>query len=140
MTRKQLLKELSEAKTSFDAQYIQDELFALDKLTDLEEQSKANKESTDFHGDFKLMNEDKQDDIINPAHYKVIPSGSYPDGLEYMDLMTYILSHHNGVESHLLGQILKYAIRIGKKDDKLQDARKIEWYASYLVKVIKDES
>jgi hypothetical protein len=56
-----------------------------------------------------------------------------------MDLMTYILAHHNGVESHLLGQILKYSIRIGKKDDKLQDAKKIQWYANYLVTIIEQE-
>jgi hypothetical protein len=54
--------------------------------------------------------------------------------------MTYILAHHNGVQSHLLGQILKYSIRIGKKDDKLQDAKKIQWYANYLVKVIEQEN
>jgi hypothetical protein len=56
-----------------------------------------------------------------------------------MDLMEYILSHHKGVESHLLGQIFKYACRLGKKDAKLQDARKIEWYASRLVEVIEDD-
>ena len=94
---------------------------------------------TDFHGDFKSLDEKAKDEIINPAHYQVIPSGTYPQGLEYMDLMTYILAHHNGVESHLLGQILKYSIRLGKKDDKLQDAKKIQWYANYLVKIIEQE-
>jgi hypothetical protein len=94
---------------------------------------------TDFHGDFKSLDEKARDEIINPAHYQVIPSGTYPQGLEYMDLMTYILAHHNGVESHLLGQILKYSIRIGKKDDKLQDAKKIQWYANYLVTIIEQE-
>jgi hypothetical protein len=56
-----------------------------------------------------------------------------------MDLMEYILSHHKGVESHLLGQIFKYACRLGKKDAKLQDARKIEWYTSRLVEVIEND-
>ena len=96
-------------------------------------------EDIDFHGDFANMSWDQQDDIINPKHYKMIPKEAYerfPEGLEYMDLMEYILAHHNGVESHLLGQIFKYACRLGKKDADLQDARKIEWYASRLVEVI----
>jgi hypothetical protein len=53
--------------------------------------------------------------------------------------MTYILSHHKGVQAHLLGQILKYSIRLGKKDAKLQDAQKIQWYSNYLVKIIEQE-
>jgi len=138
MTRDKILEQLKQAKTSFETKFLLDELSDFDK-ENIKEFKDKQKDPV-FHGEFTNMDNDEQDQIINPAHYKVIPSGSYPDGLEYMDLMTYILSHHNGVESHLLGQILKYAIRIGKKDDKLQDARKIEWYASYLVKVIKDES
>jgi len=100
------------------------------------------KESLDFHGNFEEMSQDEQDQIINPKHYKMIPSyayASHPDGLEYMDLMEYILAHHNGVESHLLGQVFKYACRLGKKDSKLQDARKIEWYARRLVEVIEND-
>jgi len=94
----------------------------------------------DFHGDFGSMDDAAQDAIINPKHYKLIPKEAYeehPEGLEYMDLMDYMLSHHNGVESHLLGQVFKYACRLGKKDADLQDAKKIEWYASRLVKTIK---
>jgi hypothetical protein len=95
--------------------------------------------AADFHGDFKAMDKEAQDAIINPKHYKLIPKEAYeehPEGLEYMDLMEYMLSHHNGVESHSLGQVFKYACRLGKKDADLQDARKIEWYASRLVKTI----
>lgn len=97
----------------------------------------------DFHGDFESMSEEQQNDIINPKHYKMIPKEAYekhPDGLEYMDLMEYILSHHRGVESHLLGQVFKYACRLGKKDADLQDARKIEWYANRLANVINARS
>jgi hypothetical protein len=100
------------------------------------------KESLNFHGNFEEMSQDEQDRIINPKHYKMIPKEAYerfPEGLEYMDLMEYILSHHKGVESHLLGQIFKYACRLGKKDAKLQDARKIEWYARRLVEVIEND-
>ena len=97
----------------------------------------------DFHGDFEAMSSKKQNEIINPKHYKMIPPEAYkkfPEGLEYMHLMEYILNHHKGVESHLLGQIFKYACRLGKKDSKLQDAKKISWYAERLVKVIEDDN
>jgi hypothetical protein len=149
----------------------------------------------DFHGKFEEMDDDTQDAIINPKHYKMIPKEAYvakpeglgyvdlmeyilthhkgvesyllgqvfkyactdlgfqgdfpkhykiipkeayvakPEGLEYMDLMEYILAHHKGVESHLLGQVFKYACRLGKKDAKLQDAKKIAWYANRFVTV-----
>jgi len=95
----------------------------------------------DFHGDFSNMAPEEQDAIINPKHYKMIPKEAYekfPEGLEYMDLMEYILAHHKGVEAHLLGQIFKYACRLGKKDADLQDAKKIEWYANRLVETIKE--
>lgn len=81
------------------------------------------------------------DPVINPKHYKMIPKEAYqkyPEGLEYMDLMEYILKHHEGVEGHLLGQIFKYACRLGRKDSIVQDAKKIEWYANRLVKVLED--
>lgn len=97
----------------------------------------------DFHGEFESMDEEAQDQIINPKHYKMIPKEAYdkfPNGLEYMDLMEYILEHHKGVEAHLLGQIFKYACRLGKKDADLQDARKIQWYANRLVNVIEERS
>ena len=115
-----------------------DELSDLDK-ENIKEFNKKRKEPV-FHGKFTDMDDDEQDQVINPAHYKVIPPGNYPDGLEYMDLMSYILSHHTGVTSHILGQVFKYSTRLGKKDAKLQDAKKIQWYANYLVKVIEQEN
>ena len=125
---------------------VKDDLRFRDQIPDLMGKvfggSEELKEGLDFHGKFETMSRDKQDQIINPKHYKMIPKEAYnkfPDGLEYMDLMEYILNHHKGVESHLLGQIFKYACRLGKKDAKLQDARKIEWYASRLVEVIEDD-
>ena len=93
----------------------------------------------EFHGNFSEMDKWTQEQIINPKHYKMIPKEAYvnkPGGLEYMDLMEYILEGHEGVEAHLLGQVFKYACRLGKKDSKLQDAKKIAWYANRLVTVI----
>ena len=100
------------------------------------------KKEIDFHGNFSKMDQSSQDEIINPKHYKMIPKEAYdrfPEGLEYMDLMEYILDSHSGVNSHLLGQIFKYSCRLGKKDADLQDARKIEWYASRLVKSLEHQ-
>jgi len=93
----------------------------------------------DFHGDFGSMDDAAQDAIINPKHYKLIPAGNYPNGLEYMDICDHALAHLDGVKSHLVGQILKYALRVGKKDAFLQDSRKIEWYAKRLVKTVEEE-
>jgi hypothetical protein len=96
----------------------------------------------DFHGDFDKMTAEQQDAIINPKHYKMLPAeaiAKHPDGMEYIDLMAFLLEGHEGVQAHLLGQIYKYSMRLGKKDNKLQDAKKIEWYAARLVKEITGE-
>ncbi|MDA8817062.1 DUF3310 domain-containing protein [Alphaproteobacteria bacterium] len=79
-----------------------------------------------FHGDFSDMSEEAQDAIINPKHYQIMP------GIEYFDIMEYALKEHDGVVGHALGQIFKYSFRLGAKDDIVQDAKKIEWYASRL--------
>lgn len=129
MTRNEVLGKLAHAKTTEEREQLTEYLINLDR--DRESQ---------FHGEFEEMNAANQDAVINPAHYKVVPAGNYPDGLEYMDLMQYILKHHDGVTAHLLGQVFKYSTRLGKKDNKLQDAKKIQWYANYLVKVLENET
>jgi hypothetical protein len=86
------------------------------------------------------MSEEVKDSIINPKHYKIFAPedyAKYPDGIEYMDLCDQALAHLSGVESHLVGQILKYTLRVGKKDAMEQDATKIEWYATRLVNTVK---
>ena len=109
-------------------------------LNDFATQIPERKESNvDFHGDFDKMTAEQQDAIINPKHYKMLPAeaiAKHPDGMEYIDLMAFLLEGHEGVQAHLLGQIYKYSMRLGKKDNKLQDAKKIEWYASRLAKEI----
>ena len=94
----------------------------------------------DFHGDFSGMSDEVKDSIINPKHYKIFSPedyAKYPDGIEYMDLCDQALAHLSGVESHLVGQILKYTLRVGKKDAMEQDATKIQWYATRLVNTVK---
>ena len=147
---KRLMKELQEQESDgMEIVEPKDDLRFRNEIPDLmckiyggSKEIKANLKDIDFHGKFEDMSCQEQNDIINPKHYRMIPKEAYdrfPEGLEYMDLMEYILKDHKGVESHLLGQIFKYACRLGKKDAKLQDARKIEWYASRLVEVIEDD-
>jgi hypothetical protein len=69
----------------------------------------------------------RQKDAINPDHYKSVAAGK-----QYIELMHDLLKGYSGVEAHLLGQIYKYSMRLGKKDSKEQDATKISWYAQCL--------
>jgi CRISPR/Cas system CSM-associated protein Csm2 small subunit len=72
---------------------------------------------------------EKNKDPINPPHYKdIVP------GYQYMEMMVYMLKGLDGVESHLLGQVYKYLMRCGKKDEELQELKKAKWYLDALVK------
>lgn len=72
-------------------------------------------------------NEIKDNDPINPNHYKeIIP------GWQYYQLMKYMLQGWSGDQSHFLGQGYKYLFRLGKKDDILQDLDKGIWYLNKL--------
>lgn len=75
-------------------------------------------------------------DPINPSHYKMIPPEAYekfPDGIEYFDLMQFVLAHHEPFVAHGIGQALKYLLRAGKKDPLEQDIKKAIWYLTYLI-------
>lgn len=64
----------------------------------------------------------------NASHYKeVVP------GLQYMEMMQYMLSKFTGVEAHLMGQIFKYLMRCGNKDATLQELTKAKWYTDFLL-------
>ena len=65
-------------------------------------------------------------DHINPDHYQGIV-GNY----QYIECMEFILGY-DGLKSHLLGQIYKYLMRMGKKDKELQETRKVVWYTRCL--------
>lgn len=81
------------------------------------------------------MDEDKPSDAINPKHYQdVVP------GMQYMKCMEYMLEGKVGVEAHLLGQVYKYLMRLGKKDPKEQDAGKAKWYLDCLTKYYKTDT
>ena len=85
-------------------------------------------------------------DPINPNHYKgvlVIPKdqiSSYitPNGdlaLEYIDVMKFIMTQEEFI-GHLKGQAFKYQLRLGKKDDSVQELKKSGWYLDYLGKFL----
>lgn len=76
----------------------------------------------------KTFKEQMAEDKISPKHYKeIVP------GYEYMDMMVHMLKDFQGAEAHLMGQIYKYLMRYGKKDDKVQELKKAQWYLNYLI-------
>ena len=69
--------------------------------------------------------EDQVEMAVNPKHYKdVVP------GMQYVEMMTHMLKDP---ESHLMGQIYKYLMRNGKKDDEIQELKKVHWYLTGLL-------
>lgn len=75
------------------------------------------------------MKEEKKDNVdavVNhPKHYT---SG----GIETIDFLKAKLSPEQ-YEGFLLGNVLKYVSRLGKKDDAKQDAKKAQWYLNRYV-------
>lgn len=126
------------------------DLIDYDYITDVaenvytSEELDESKEDIDFHGDFSSMSPEERDKVINPKHYKILPPEVMQEylhtGMEYMDIMKYVLAHHKGVVAHVLGQVFKYAFRLGNKDEPLQDATKIAWYGNRLVEEIEHQN
>lgn len=73
------------------------------------------------------------DAVINPKHYKNVAAGK-----QYMELMVDMLDNKSGVEAHLFGQIYKYLMRCGNKDDEVQELEKALWYLNALIKYKKE--
>jgi hypothetical protein len=68
-------------------------------------------------------------DHINPKHYKNVAAGK-----QYMELMVDMLAGKSGVEAHLFGQVYKYLMRCGNKDQEVQELNKALWYLQALIK------
>ncbi len=79
----------------------------------------------------KDMGENKTD-AINPAHYKGIV-GNY----QYIECMEFILGFE-GLKAHLIGQIYKYMMRLGKKDSEQQELGKVIWYSRCLAILLRE--
>ena len=71
----------------------------------------------------------KDNDAINPPHYKNVAAGK-----QYMELMVDMLEGKSGVEAHLFGQVYKYLMRCGNKDQEVQELNKALWYLQALIK------
>ena len=58
------------------------------------------------------------------------------------DTIDYIHMHRGltGVEEFCIGNILKYATRYGKKDEKIKEIEKIIVYANRLKEIVEDEN
>ena len=112
-----------------------DEVSGKEAIEMTEEERMAIIENT-FSEDFILNStcplevEQAQDEIqmaVNPQHYKdIIP------GYEYFDLMDYMLEGWKGSQGHALGNAYKYLMRLGKKDNDVQELGKAIWYLERL--------
>jgi len=71
-------------------------------------------------------------DHINPQHYQGI-IGNY----QYIECMEFILGK-DGLKAHLIGQVYKYMMRLGKKDSEQQELGKVIWYSRCLQILLRD--
>jgi hypothetical protein len=76
-----------------------------------------------------LVKQSLYKDHINPPHYKNVAAGK-----QYMELMVDMLAGKSGVEAHLFGQVYKYLMRCGNKDQEVQELNKALWYLQALIK------
>jgi len=83
--------------------------------------------------DAKFSGQQNLDAIINPKHYKNVAAGK-----QYMELMVDMLDGKSGVEAHLFGQVYKYLMRCGNKDEEVQELEKALWYLNALIKYKKE--
>ena len=95
----------------------------------LQEHKEFVKTESDFYDEYATKHAQVESDAINPSHYKdIVP------GYQYAEMMKYMLANQTGVEAHLLGQVYKYLMRNGKKDEEVQELNKAEWYLKALIK------
>jgi len=88
-------------------------------------------EDFNVEAEFDNNPEKDVDHYVSGKHYNdVVP------GMQYMQMMQHMLDGKSGVEAHLFGQVYKYLMRAGKKDDYEQDIRKARWYTNCLVKFV----
>lgn len=66
-----------------------------------------------------------QDDVTHPHHYMLFPD------LEVVDAIVALLSEEEFI-GYCKGNILKYRLRAGKKDDLVKDIKKASIYEGWL--------
>ncbi len=72
------------------------------------------------------------DNVNHPAHYKT-------DKVECIEAMESFLTPAE-FQGHCKATAVKYIWRAGKKDNKLQDAKKAAWYIGALINSIENEN
>jgi len=89
-------------------------------------------EEEEYYKGFNGLNNKDISNAINPSHYKGIV-GNY----QYIECMEFILGKE-GLKAHLIGQVYKYMMRLGKKDADLQEVGKVVWYSRCLEILLRD--
>jgi hypothetical protein len=95
-------------------------------------QYKIDAEEEEYYKGFNGLNNKDISNAINPSHYKGIV-GNY----QYIECMEFILGKE-GLKAHLIGQVYKYMMRLGKKDADLQEVGKVVWYSRCLEILLRD--
>jgi len=102
----------------------------------LREEYVAAMDNAKFHPDnFDGIAAEEKQAIINPKHYSLIPPGEYPQGVQYMGLVCFLLAKKDKLdryEAHIYSHMMKYILRLGEKDSVRQDIKKILWYTELL--------
>ena len=69
----------------------------------------------------------KKEMVSHPDHYQ---SGK---GLEVIDVIEAFTEDLSGVEAFDTGNIIKYVCRWKKKENPIQDLKKVVWYTQHLI-------
>ena len=100
--------EVMEMRSEFEKVYETDDTYAHITWTD-EEPARVN---TGFH---RLDNELVKETVDHPDHYQ-------SDSIEVIDVIEAYDLNFN------LGNVIKYVLRADKKNDRVEDLRKAQWY------------
>ena len=71
--------------------------------------------------------------VSHPKHYQS------SKGIEVIDVIEAFTENLKGIEATDTGNIIKYACRWNDKGNPIQDVEKIIWYATHLLKVLKEK-
>ena len=72
--------------------------------------------------------------VHHPVHY-----GGKDNPYECIEVLTHWLTPEQ-LSGFLLGNVIKYLCRAGKKDDALEDCRKASWYLDREIKRLQKEN
>ena len=82
---------------------------------------------------FPLIENDKEDVVNHPKHYKAV------NGLEAIDVIEAFTAKLKGIQATDTGNILKYMLRWHEKNG-IEDLKKAQWYLNHLISKVEKES